>query len=115
MLDLNTTFSAPGVETTSYLRSFMQTFQVGIRNREANSSAVRNMFVKAFDIEDAAGIASLLVRPYDMIVKDVIRPGSEIYGEEDGYDADPLPVLRSVPTPALSPFEMGKSIFRSLN
>jgi hypothetical protein len=54
------------------------------------------MFVKAFDIEDAAGIASLLIRPYDMIVKDVIRPGSEIYGEEDGYDADPLPVLKSV-------------------
>jgi len=96
MLDLTTSFSAPGSVTTPYLRSFMQTFQVGIRNREANSSAVRNMFVKAFDIEDAAGIASLLIRPYDMIVKDVIRPGSEIYGEEDGYDADPLPVLKSV-------------------
>ena len=125
MLDLNTTFSAPGVETTSYLRSFMQTFQVGIRNREANSSAVRNMFVKAFDIEDAAGIASLLVRPYDMIVKDVIRPGSDIYGEEDISDADPLPILKSevlerirvgeIPSPALSPFEQGKSIYRSLN
>ena len=95
MLDLTTSFSAPGSITTPYLRSFMSTFQVGIRNRVANSSALRNMFVKAFDVEQAAGIASLLIKPYDMIVKDVIRPGHEIYGEDDGYDADPLPILKS--------------------
>ena len=94
MLDLTTSFSAPGSITTPYLRSFMSTFQVGIRNRVANSSALRNMFVKAFDVEQAAGIASLLIKPYDMIVKDVIRPGHEIYGVVEG-DPDPLPVMES--------------------
>jgi hypothetical protein len=95
MLDLTTSFSAPGSITTPYLRSFMQTFQVGIRNREANSSALHNMFVKAFDIESADEIARGLIAPYDMIVKDVIRPGSELYGEPEGADADPLPILVS--------------------
>ena len=95
MLDLSTTFSAPGSITTPYLRSFMSTFCVGIRNREANSSACRNMFVKAFDSEEAMGIASLLVKPYDMIVKFVDAPGSEAYGEEDISDADPLPVMET--------------------
>ena len=61
MLDLSTTFSAPGSITTPYLRSFMSTFCVGIRNREAVSSACRNMYVKAFSSEEAVGIASLLV------------------------------------------------------
>ena len=31
-----------------------------------------------------------------MIVKDVIRPGHELYGEPEGADADPLPILKSV-------------------
>lgn len=96
MLDLTTTFSAPGSITTPYLRSFMSTFCVGIRNREANSSACRNMYVKALDSESASGIASLLIKPYDMIVKFVDAPGSEGYGEEDISDADPLPMLKSV-------------------
>jgi hypothetical protein len=52
------------------------------------------MFVKAFDVEEAAGIASLLIKPYDMIVKDVIRPGHEIYGIVEG-GADPLPVMET--------------------
>ena len=95
MLDLTTTFSAPGSITTPYLRSFMSTFMVGIRNRVANSSSVRNMYVKAFDRDEALGIASLLIRPYDMIVKDVVSPGDEIYGEDCSADADPLPILKS--------------------
>lgn len=95
MLDLNTSFSAPGSITTPYLRSFMSTFMVGIRNRVANSSSVRNMYVKAFDRDEALGIASLLIRPYDMIVKDVVAPGDEIYGEDCSADADPLPILKS--------------------
>jgi len=94
MLDLSTSFSAPGSITTPFLRSFMSTFCVGIRNREANSSSLHNMFVKAFDVEEAAGIASLLIKPYDMIVKDVIRPGHEIYGIVEG-DPDSLPVMES--------------------
>ena len=112
MLDLNTSFSAPGSITTPYLRSFMSTFCVGIRNREAISSACRNMYVKAFSSEEAMGIASLLVRPYDMIVKFVDAPGSETSGEEDISDADPLPVLkvRNAPLPPLSPFE-NKNLF----
>ncbi len=96
MLDLTTTFSAPGSITTPLMRSFMSTFCVGIRNREANSSACRNMYVKALDSESASGIASLLIKPYDMIVKFVDAPGSEGYGEEDISDADPLPMLKSV-------------------
>ena len=98
MLDLTTTFSAPGSVVTPLLRSFMSTFQVGIRNREANSSALRNMYVKAFDSEQAMGIASLLIAPYDMIVKDVLRNGEDGYGIEDISDADPLPMLKSVKT-----------------
>ena len=95
MLDLYITFSAAGSITTPYLRSFMKTFCVGIRNREAISSACRNMYVKAFSSEEAVGIASLLVKPYDMIVKFVDAPGSEGYGEEDISDADPLPMLKT--------------------
>ena len=98
MLDLSTTFYAPGEVTSPLLRSFMSTFQVGIRNREANSSALRNMYVKAFDSEQAMGIASLLIAPYDMIVKDVLRNGEDGYGIEDISDADPLPMLKSVKT-----------------
>jgi hypothetical protein len=44
------------------------------------------------------GIASLLIAPYDMIVKSVMSAGSEGYGEEDISDADPLPMLKSVKT-----------------
>jgi hypothetical protein len=95
MLDLSTTFSAPGSITTPLMRSFMSTFCVGIRNREANSSACRNMYVKALDSEQAIGIASLLIKPYDMIVKFVDAPGSEGYGIEDISDADPLPILKT--------------------
>ena len=95
MLDLSTTFSAPGSITTPYLRSFMSTFCVGIRNREAVSSAIHNMYVKAMDRDEAVGIASLLIRPYDMIVKFVDAPGSEVYGIEDISDADPLPLLKT--------------------
>lgn len=90
MLDLNTTFSAPGSITTPYMRSFMSTFCVGIRNRIANSSSLHNMYVKAKDLDEAAAIASLLIKPYDMIVKSVIAPGDEIYGLDEG-DPDPLP------------------------
>jgi len=36
-------------------------------------------------------IADKIVRPYDMIVKDVIRPGHELYGDVEDNDADPLP------------------------
>jgi hypothetical protein len=53
------------------------------------------MYVKAFGSEEAMGIASLLIKPYDMIVKFVDAPGSETYGEEDISDADPLPVMES--------------------
>jgi hypothetical protein len=96
MLDLNEVYGEPRSITLPYLRSFMNTYQVGIRNREANSSALRNMFVKAFSVEHADEIARKIIAPYDMIVKDVIRPGSELYGESDGPDADPLPLLKSV-------------------
>ena len=119
MLDLTTTFGAPGSVVTPLLRSFMSTFQVSIRNREANSSACRNMYVKAFDSEQAMGIASLIIAPYDMIVKSVMSAGSEGYGIEDISDADPLPLLRTevrnAPLAPMSPFEKGKSIFRSMN
>ena len=43
MLDLTTTFSKPKSIVTPFLRSFMGTFQVGIRNAIADSSAVHNM------------------------------------------------------------------------
>jgi len=76
----------------------MKTFCVGIRNREAVSSACRNMYVKALSSESAAGIATLLIEPYDMIVKFVDAPGSEGYGIEDISDADPLPILRDKKT-----------------
>jgi len=90
ILDLTEIYSKPG---TSFLNSFKNTFMVGIRNREANSSSVHNMYVRAFDVEDALAIADEVVKPFDMIVKDVIRPGDEIFGLVEG-DADPLPLLR---------------------
>jgi len=94
MLDLKSIYGRPNTVVLPFLRSFMNTFQVGIRNREANSSALHNIFVKAFDVEDAFAIADEVVKPYDMIVKDVIRPGHEIYGLDESTDADPLPLLR---------------------
>ncbi len=98
MLDLTTTFYAPGEVTSPLLRSFMTTFQVSIRNRDAVSPASRNMYVKAFDSEQATGIASLLIAPYDMTVTGVMSAGSEDYGLEDISDADPLPMLKTVKT-----------------
>lgn len=100
MLDLNTTFSAHGTQfVTPMLRSFMSTFQVGIRNRDAVSPVSRNMYVKAFGSEEAVGIASLLIKPYDMVVTGVMSAGSEGYGEEDVSDADPIrhknPLMRA--------------------
>ncbi len=94
MLDLSTTFSAPGSITTPFLRSFMGTFMVGIRNRIANSSSEHFMYVKALDSEEACGIASLLIKPYDMIVKSVTVPGEELYGVIEG-DPDPLPTMET--------------------
>ena len=94
MLDLTTTFSKPNSIVTPFLRSFMGTFQVGIRNAIADSSAVHNMYVKAFDIEEAYDIAMEIIKPYDMIVKDIVAPGDEIYCEDNSAIADPLPVLR---------------------
>ena len=98
MLDLNEVYGEPRSITLPFLRSFMNTYQVGIRNREANSSAVRNMFVKAFSVEHAGEIAEGIVKPYDMIVKDVISPGSELYGDDNSTDADHLPLEPGGPT-----------------
>jgi hypothetical protein len=108
MLNLNEVYGEPGSIVTPFLRSFMSTYQVGIRNREANSSALHNLYVKAFGVEEAADIATKIVKPYDMIVKDVIRPGDEIYGVDESSigDADPLPLLKSVATKQPDVFEM---------
>jgi hypothetical protein len=57
------------------------------------------MYVKAFGSEEAVGIASLLIKPYDMVVTGVMSAGSEGYGEEDVSDADPIrhknPLMRA--------------------
>jgi hypothetical protein len=96
MLDLNLTYGEPNTITLPFLRSFMSTYEVGIRNREANSSSLRTMYVKAFSVDHADEIARGLIAPYDMIVKCVITPGSDIYGLDEGSeDADPLPILKS--------------------
>ena len=68
----------------------MNKYQVGIRNREANSSALHNLTVMAFDSDQAVDIAREVIEPYDMIVKDVIRPGEDLYGLGYGIDADPI-------------------------
>ena len=90
MLDLNSTYGEPNSIVTPFLRSFMNKYQVGIRNREANSSALHNLTGMAFDSDQAVDIAREVIEPYDMIVKDVIRPGDELYGEPYGADADPI-------------------------
>ena len=95
MLDLKSIYGRPNTVVLPFLRSFMNTFQVGIRNREANSSALHNIFVKAFDVDEAFDIATKVVKPYDMIVKDVIRPGHEIYGLDESADADPLRLFKN--------------------
>jgi len=91
MIDLNKTYARP-VEISSYLRSFMSTFQVGIRNREAKSSALHSMMVTALDSDRAVEVAQDLINPYDMIVKSVTAPGDEAYGLALGIDADPIAV-----------------------
>ena len=107
MLDLNEVYGEPNTITLPYLRSFMSTYEVGIRNREANSSSLRTMYVKAFSVDHADEIARGLIAPYDMIVKCVITPGSDIYGLDEGSeDADPLPLLKSVATKQPDVFEM---------
>ena len=68
----------------------MGTFQVGIRNRTAKSSALHNLMVVAMDREQAAEVAQDIIEPYDMIVKDVTAPGEELYGLGAGIDADPI-------------------------
>ena len=68
----------------------MNTYQVGIRNREAKSSALHNMMVVAVDSDRAAVIAQDIIDPYDMVVKSVTSPGDEAYGLGAGIDADPI-------------------------
>ena len=68
----------------------MGTFQVGIRNRGAKSSALHNLMVVALDREQAAEVAQDIIEPYDMIVKSVTEPGSELYGLGAGIDADSI-------------------------
>ena len=89
MIDLTKTYSNTAT-ISPYLRTFLQTFQVGIRNREAKSSALHNIMVTALDASRAADIAYTIIEPYDMIVKDVIAPGDEMYGLAAGIDADPI-------------------------
>ena len=67
MLDLTTTFSKPNSIVTPYLRSFMNTYMVGIRNTIADSSALHNMYVKAFDADEAYATAMEIIKPYDMM------------------------------------------------
>jgi len=57
MLDLNSIYGEPNSIVTPFLRSFMGTFQVGIRNRGAKSSALHNLMVVALDREQAAEVA----------------------------------------------------------
>ena len=90
MLDLNSIYGEPNSIVTPFLRSFMATFQVGIRNRGAKSSALHNLMVVAMDREQAAEVAQDIIEPYDMIVKDVTAPGEELYGLGAGIDADPI-------------------------
>jgi len=90
MLDLNSIYGEPNSIVTPFLRSFMGTFQVGIRNRGAKSSALHNLMVVAMDREQAAEVAQDIIEPYDMIVKDVTSPGEELYGLGAGIDADPI-------------------------
>lgn len=80
MLDLTTTFSKPNSIVTPYLRSFMNTYMVGIRNTFADSSALHNMYVKAFDADEAYDTVTEAIKSHDMLVKNVVRPGDEDYG-----------------------------------
>ena len=90
MLNLSRTYIRNDVDVSPYLRSFMNTYQVGIRNREAKSSALHKMVVVAVDSDRAAVIAQDIIDPYDMVVKSVTSPGDEAYGLGAGIDADPI-------------------------
>ncbi len=90
MLDLSRTYIRNDAPITPYLRSFMNTYQIGIRNREAKSGALHNMMVVAIDAARAKIIAQDIIDPYDMLVKSVTAPGDEAYGLGTGVDADPI-------------------------
>ena len=90
MLHLNSTYGEPNSIVTPFLRSFMNKYQVGIRNREAKSSALHNLTVIAFDAAQAVDIARDVIEPYDMIPLDVSSPGEDTYGLGYGIDADPI-------------------------
>jgi len=90
MLDLSRTYIRNDQPITPFLRSFMNTYQIGIRNREAKSGALHSMMVVAIDEARAKVIAQDIIDPYDMLVKTVTAPGDEAYGLGTGVDADPI-------------------------
>jgi len=90
MLDLSRTYIRNDQPITPFLRSFMNTYQIGIRNREAKSGALHSMMVVAIDEARAKVIAQDIIDPYDMLVKSVTAPGDEAYGLGTGVDADPI-------------------------
>jgi len=83
MLDKNEVYSMPGSVVTKTLRSFMKTFMIGIRKREADCSCVENFYVKALSVDGAFKVGEALVGPSGYIVKDVISPGSDLYGIDE--------------------------------
>lgn len=67
------------LDTTPYLRSFMSNFMVTYQNTLADGPA-NNVYVKAFDADEAYDIVTEAIKSHDMLVKKVVRPGEEDYG-----------------------------------
>jgi hypothetical protein len=83
LLDNKIVYGEPRSVVMPGLRSFMKTYQIGVRKREANCSHVENYFVKALSVDHAFEVGNMIVGKKGYIVKDVISPGDELYGVDE--------------------------------
>jgi hypothetical protein len=78
MLDNNLVYGEPRSIVTPFMRSFLSTYMVSIR--ELDHSKVSFVYVKAMSNDHAYDVAKQIVEPKGYIVKDVTNPGDELYG-----------------------------------
>ena len=86
MLDKNEVYSMPGSVETAMVRSFMKTFMIGIRKRDAQCDCVKNFYVRALSTDGAYKVGMTLVAGEGYLVETVVSPGTEGYGLESTCD-----------------------------
>jgi len=71
------------MKTKAFLNSFKKNYMVGVRPSPADCSHVDNVYIKAFSRQDAMNRVDMEIDHLGYIVKDVIAPGDEIYGNDE--------------------------------